>query len=83
MKEPTAFRITPKIKKRLDKFAKETKRTRSYIVESAIEAYLDVNEWQIKAIRKALKDAASPSAQWIDHQVVKARWERRRADKMA
>ncbi len=49
-----------------------------FIVESALETYLDVNEWQIQGIIEALHDAESPAAEWISHEDIKARWETNR-----
>jgi hypothetical protein len=47
-------------------------------VEAAIESYLDLNEWQIKGIIEAVKEADSPSAEWTNHADVKAKWEAKR-----
>jgi predicted transcriptional regulator len=47
---------------RLDRLAKDTKRSKSFLAAEAIEAYLDQNAWQIEETRKAaLKaDAGGP-----------------------
>lgn len=76
------IRVKPTTKKRLEDLAHVTKRTKSYIAEEALEAYLDVNEWQIKGIIDAIKEADSPNAEWTDHADVKAKWEAKR-DQMA
>jgi predicted transcriptional regulator len=55
-------------------------RTKSYVAERAIEAYLDANEWQIQAIREALKEADSDQAEWVDHDELKTKWTAKRAD---
>ena len=72
------LRIEPSIKTRLEKLAKVTNRSKSFIVGNALESYLDVNEWQIKGIQEALQEAESPTAEWISHDELKAKWETKR-----
>ena len=76
------LRIQPTTKERLERLALATKRSKSFIVETAIENYLDLNEWQIKGIIEAVKEADSPNAEWTNHEDVKAKWEAKR-DQMA
>ncbi len=76
------LRIQPTTKERLERLALVTKRSKSFIVEAAIENYLDLNEWQIKGIIEAVKEADSPNAEWTNHADVKAKWEAKR-DQMA
>jgi len=46
-------RVKPTIKTRLDALAYATRRrSKSYVIEEALEMYLDVNEWQIDGISK-------------------------------
>lgn len=66
-------RIDDKTKNRLEKLAKSTTRTKSYLVTHAIEDYLDVNEWQVQEIKKAIHDANQPRAEFVDHEEV-AKW---------
>lgn len=73
------LRIEPEIKDRLEKLAKATRRSKSFLIGDALEAYLDVNEWQIKGIIEAVQEADSPNAEWINHEDLKARWETKRA----
>lgn len=40
--------------KRLEALAESTGRSRSYLAADAINAYLDVNEWQVAGIKKAI-----------------------------
>ena len=42
-----SVRIDPVIKKRLEKLAKSTGRSRSFLAAEAINEYLDLNEWQV------------------------------------
>lgn len=65
-------RIDDKIKDRLEKLAKATSRNKSYIVTHAIEDYLELNEWQIKEIKAAIKEA--DAGHLIDHDTVLKKW---------
>ncbi len=47
-------RVKPQVKKRLEKLAKSTGRTRSFLAAEALSAYLDVNEWQVAGVKRAL-----------------------------
>ena len=47
-------RVDPAVKKRLEKLAKSTGRSRSYLAAEAITKYLDVNEWQVAGIKQAI-----------------------------
>lgn len=51
------FRLDPKLKKKLDKLAKATDRSRSFLVAEAIRDYVALNEWQIEEIKKGLREA--------------------------
>ena len=48
-----AVAIDPVIKKRLEKLAKGTGRSRSFLAAEAINEYLELNEWQVAGIQKA------------------------------
>lgn len=47
-------RVGRTVKRRLEKLAESTGRSRSFLAAEALNAYLDVNEWQIAGIRKAM-----------------------------
>ena len=68
-------RIDDKIKNRLEKLAKATSRNKSYLVTHAIEDYLEVNEWQTKEIKAAIKEADTGHV--IDHETILKKWESR------
>ena len=40
-------RVETDVKKRLEKLAKSTGRSRSFLAAEALSEYLDVNEWQV------------------------------------
>jgi predicted transcriptional regulator len=63
-------RLDATAKKRLEKLAKSTGRSRSFLAAEAINEYLDVNEWQIAGIKRAL--ASLDRGEGVSHQRVKA-----------
>ena len=68
-------RVKPTTKTRLEALAQATRRSKSYVIEEALELYLDVNEWQIHGIVQAVAEADSPDAVFVDHDEVLAKWE--------
>lgn len=76
-------RVKPETRNRLDNLARITRRSKSFVIEDALEQYLDVNEWQIKGIQEALIEADSLGAVFEDHDDVLAKWEAKIARKMA
>lgn len=75
-------RVKPETRKRLDALARVTRRSKSFVIEEALEQYLAVNEWQIQGIQEALATADSPDAEWVDHDEVVADLEARVARKV-
>jgi RHH-type rel operon transcriptional repressor/antitoxin RelB len=72
------MRVRNALKKRLEKMARSTGRSRSYLATEAISAYLDVNEWQISGIAAAL--SSLDRGESIPHERVRqwvASWETR------
>jgi RHH-type rel operon transcriptional repressor/antitoxin RelB len=47
-------RVDAAAKKRLERLAKSTGRSRSFLAAEAIEEYLDINEWQVAGIKRAI-----------------------------
>jgi predicted transcriptional regulator len=66
-------RIEQAAKKRLEKLAKSTGRSRSFLAAEAINGYLDVNEWQVAGIKRAI--ASLDAGLGIPHEEVE-RWVR-------
>jgi RHH-type rel operon transcriptional repressor/antitoxin RelB len=50
-------RLDPEVAKKLDLLAKATARSKSFLVAEAIEAYLEEQAWQIKAIQEGVQEA--------------------------
>jgi RHH-type transcriptional regulator, rel operon repressor / antitoxin RelB len=66
------MRVKSALKKRLEKLARSTGRSRSFLAQEALRTYLDVNEWQVAGIKAALASldrgegiAHASVAQWI------------------
>jgi RHH-type transcriptional regulator, rel operon repressor / antitoxin RelB len=47
-------RVEARVKKRLEKLAKSTGRTRSFLAAEALNDYLDLNEWQVAGVKQAI-----------------------------
>ena len=77
MSEPVALRLDADTRKRLDQLAKTTERSRSALAAEAIRQFLEINEWQIAAIREGAQQA--DSGQFIDHAKLKKKWEKKLA----
>jgi predicted transcriptional regulator len=52
---------------KLDAIAANAGRSRSYIVNEAIDHYLDLYDWQTRRIEERLERAQSGEARWIPH----------------
>lgn len=77
MSDPVTLRLDPDTRKRLDKLAQATERSRAALAADAVRQYLDLNEWQIAAIEAGVKEANH--GQLIDHARLKAKWEKKLA----
>ena len=60
--ETFSVRFDRSAKARLQKLAKSTGRSRSFLAAEAIVAYLDTNEWQVAGINKALRRSTAAKA---------------------
>ena len=55
MKSATfTIRVDTDVKKRLERLAKSTGRSRSFLAAEAINEYLEINEWQVAGIKRAI-----------------------------
>jgi len=72
-------RVPAEIKEKYSRLAKATNRSRSFLLNEALEFYLRVNEWQVMETKSAVEYADSPGARWIDHEDIKKEWEDRLA----
>jgi predicted transcriptional regulator len=62
-------RVDRNIKSRLEKLAKSTRRTRSFLATEALIQYLDINEWQVAGVKQAI--ASLDRGECVSHEAVK------------
>ena len=51
-----SFRVSEEAVAQLDRLAKATDRPRSWLLERALEDYLDVQRWQVAEIEKGMQE---------------------------
>jgi RHH-type transcriptional regulator, rel operon repressor / antitoxin RelB len=56
-KEAVSFRIKQQIKNNLEVLSKSTGRSQTFLVEEALQQYIDLNTWQINAIKEGIEAA--------------------------
>jgi predicted transcriptional regulator len=56
-RETISFRLDTGKKEKLDAIAATVDRDRSYLLNEAIDAYLEVHQWQIEHIREGVRQA--------------------------
>lgn len=56
-REALTVRIDPDTKKALDALAVALDRGRSYVVNEALSAYLEMHRWQLEHIRQGVREA--------------------------
>jgi predicted transcriptional regulator len=56
-REAITTRIRPQIRRAVDGIAVALDRDRTYVVNQALEAYIDLHRWQIAHIRRGLREA--------------------------
>jgi len=57
MSTTLSIRLEPELKSRLEQLAEATARSKSFLAAEAIRDFVNLNEWQIQEIRKALNEA--------------------------
>lgn len=60
-----SVRVPKETAERLSALAEATERSKSYLAAQAIEEYLEVQEWQVRAIEEGIKSA--DVGQLIEH----------------
>jgi len=63
-------RVEPAVKKRLEKLARSTGRSRSFLAAEALSEHPDVNEWQVASVRTAI--ASLDRGEGVSHEELKA-----------
>lgn len=75
-RETVTFRIDAGTRAALDRLASALDRDRSYLINEAVEAYLDVHAWQIAHIEEGVRQA--DAGEFADESEVVAFWNRLR-----
>ena len=65
-----SFRVDPKKARAIDDLAKATDRPRSWHLEQALDAYLEVQAWQVKRVQEGLTELQA--GQSVAHEDVAA-----------
>ena len=71
-KETVTFRIEAQKKEALDAVAAGLDRDRSYILNQAVDNYLDLHRWQLEHIKNALRQAKTGKGFASDQEVKEA-----------
>jgi RHH-type rel operon transcriptional repressor/antitoxin RelB len=75
-RETISFRLESEKREALDAVASALDRDRTYVINEAIEAYLDVHRWQMGHIREGLRQA--DAGEFATETEMKATFARRR-----
>jgi predicted transcriptional regulator len=78
-KQTVSFRLDSDKVEALDELAKALDRDRTYLLNAAVAAYLDVQQWQLEHIKASIKQA--DSGRLINHGEINklaSSWRRRR-----
>lgn len=68
----TTIRLNPRTLKRVDGIARAMSRSRTWVINEAIERYLDYEEWFVGAVQRGLKEAET--GELLEHQAVVRGW---------
>jgi predicted transcriptional regulator len=77
-KQTISFRLDSDKVDALDSLANALDRDRSYLLNEAVRAYLDLQQWQVDHIQEGIRQA--DAGEFISHDEIKkrvARWRRR------
>ncbi len=64
-----SIRLEPTVKAKLDRLAKSSKRSKSFLAAEAIAAYVEAESWQLSEIESGLKELNEGKG--VDHANVK------------
>jgi RHH-type transcriptional regulator, rel operon repressor / antitoxin RelB len=77
-KQTISFRLDSDKVSALDALAEAVDRDRSYLLNEAVAAYLDIQQWQIDHVKAAIKQA--DAGQFVEHKEIRrmtAKWRER------
>ena len=70
--EQFSMRIPKETKQKLEELAKATGRSKAYLANEAIDRYIDIEEWHIKAVQEGLR--AVEEGRVVPLEEVKRKW---------
>ena len=76
----TTIRMGTQTLKRIDGVARALSRSRTWVINQALERYLDYEEWFVGEVKEALREVEAGDL--VEHETVLKAWERKRAAKM-
>lgn len=79
-RKAVSFRFKEDIRNMLVSLSETTGRTQTYLAETAIEQFYDLQKWQINAIEAGIKEADAKKL--IPHENVKSKWKNKHANSM-
>ena len=68
-----SVRMEEKKLERIDELAKATNRSRGWLINQAVDRYLEYEEWYLKAIEAGMEDVKA--GRTISHEGLKKDWE--------
>jgi predicted transcriptional regulator len=80
VEKTTTIRMDGRTLKRLDGVARVMSRSRTWVINQAIERYLNYEEWFVAQVKQGLKEAKAGKV--VEHEAVVKAWEGKRAAKM-
>ena len=80
--ENLSVRVSPELREQLDQLAATLDRSRNWVINEAIEQFLEVQQWQVAIIKERLAEAESGRGTLIPHEVVKERQRERLKKKL-
>ena len=57
MKETLTVRVESETRESIDAIAEATNRDRSFVINEALSAYIDLHRWQVEHIQAAIREA--------------------------
>ena len=76
----TTIRMNEATLKRVDGVARAMSRSRAWVINQAVERYIDYEDWFVAEVKEGLKEVRAGAV--VEHEAVMRQWERMRAGKM-
>jgi len=80
MSATLTIRLEDTVRKRLEKLAVATERSKSYLAAQAVIDYVKLQEWQIKEIKLGLQEA--DAGELVSHATVLNNWKKRHGNSL-